>query len=67
MKRELSPWGKQCKIQMLTLGKSLGDVCEETNLSKTYVSAIINGRTVAPDETVGAISRALEVDMALER
>lgn len=67
MKRELSPWGKQCKIQMLTLGKSLGDVCRETNLSKTYVSAIINGRTYAPDETVGAISRVLDVDMGLER
>lgn len=66
-KRELSPWGKQCKIQMFTLGKSLGDLSRETNLSKTYISAIINGRTVAPEKTVGMISRALEVDMGLKR
>ncbi|TGY90886.1 XRE family transcriptional regulator [Petralouisia muris] len=67
MKRELSPWGKQCKIQMLTLEKSLNDICRETNLSRSYVSSIINGRTVAPDETVGAISRVLDVDMGLKR
>ncbi len=64
-KRELSPWGKQCKVQMIVLGKSLTDISHETKLSRTYISAIINGRQVAPEETINAISAALEVDTAL--
>lgn len=67
MKRELTPWGKQCKIQMVALGKSLSDLSDETNLSRTYISAIINGRMLAPEETMNAISSALEVDAALAR
>lgn len=67
MKRKLSPWGKQCKIQMVVLGKKLEDVSKETNLSRTYIFSIINGRIYAPDETVRAISNALDVDIALER
>lgn len=67
MKRELTPWGKQCKIQMVALGKSLSDLSDETNLSRTYISAIINGRQVAPEETMSAISAALKVDIALAR
>ena len=67
MKRELSPWGKQCKIQMVALGKSLTDLSNETRLSKSYISAIINGRMIVPDETMQTISRALEVDIACER
>ncbi len=67
MKRELSPWGKQCKIQMVMLNKKLDDLSQETNLSKTYISAIINGRVLVPDETVLAISQALKVDAALPR
>lgn len=65
MKRNLSPWGKQCKIQMVALDKSLADLSDETSLSRTYISAIINGRMSAPEETVKAISKALDVDMAL--
>ena len=67
MKRELTPWGKQCKIQMVALGKSLSDLSDETNLSRTYISAITNGRMLAPEETMNAISSALEVDAALAR
>jgi len=67
MKKELSPWGKQCKIQMLVLGKSLALLSQETKLSRNYISAIINGRIIVPDETVRVISNALEVDMSLER
>ena len=65
MKKQLSNWGKQCKAQMVLKGKSLADISNETKLSKTYISAIINGRVVVPDETAKAISDALEVDMAL--
>lgn len=66
-KRELSPWGKQCKVQMLVLGKSLADLSAETKLSRTYISSIINGRMIVPEDTVRIISNALEVDMALRR
>lgn len=66
MKKELSPWGKQCKIQMVALGKSLTDLSKETKLSRTYISAIINGRVTVPDETAQTISNALQVDMMLK-
>lgn len=66
-KRELSPWGKQCKVQMLVLGKSLADLSAETKLSRTYISSIINERMVVPEDTVRIISNALGVDMALRR
>lgn len=64
MKKPLSPWGKQCKVQMVVLGKTLADIAKETNLSRTYISAIINGRMIAPDDTVQMISTALNVDAA---
>lgn len=67
MKKELSPWGRQCKVQMLVLGKDLKLLSQEIKLSRSYISAIINGRIIVPEETVKAISDALEVDMALER
>lgn len=66
-KRELSPWGKACKIQMLTQGKSLGDLSRATAFSRTYISSIINGRIIAPEETIQTISRALDVDAGLPR
>ena len=65
MKRELSPWGKQCKIQMVVLNKSLTDLSHETKLSRTYISAIINGRQLAPKDTMDIISNALQVDKRL--
>lgn len=66
-KRELSPWGKQCKVQMVVLDKTLADLSTETKLSKTYISSIINGRMIPPEDTIRIISNALEVDMALGR
>ncbi|MCI9545357.1 MAG: helix-turn-helix transcriptional regulator [Lachnospiraceae bacterium] len=66
-KRELSPWGKQCKVQMVILDKTLEDLSVETKLSKTYISSIINGRMIPPEDTIRVISDALEVDMALGR
>lgn len=67
MKKTLSPWGKQCKIQMVVLNKSLKDLSNETKLSRTYISAIINERVIVPEETVKIISKALQVDMALKQ
>ena len=65
MKRELSPWGKQCKMQMVALDKTLTDLSKALGLSKTYISAIINGRVIPPCETKHAISKALDVDTEL--
>ncbi|EOS47308.1 hypothetical protein C809_02184 [Lachnospiraceae bacterium MD335] len=65
MKRGLSPWSKQCKVQMLVLEKSLDQLSKETGFSKSYLSSIINGRIIVPEETVKVISNALDVDMAL--
>ena len=63
MKKTLSPWGRQCKAQMVILGKTLTDLSQETQLSKTYISAIINERIVVPDKTIRIISDALEVSV----
>lgn len=62
MQKTISPWGKQCKMQMISLGKSLTDLSRETGFSRTYISAIINGRIVAPEETKHKISKSLSVD-----
>jgi len=67
MKKQLSPWGQQCKLQMLVLGKSLADISLATNYSKTYISAIINDRIAVPDKTIETISDALGVDTKLPR
>ena len=62
MGKNITPWGKQCKMQMIALGKTLTDVSEETGLSRTYISGIINGRIMVPFETTSKISKSLSVD-----
>lgn len=64
MGKTISPWGRKCKAQMIILGFSLKDLAESVDLSPTYVSSIINGRMIAPEETVEKISRTLQVDLA---
>ena len=61
MSRTITPWGKQCKAQMTLLDLSLKDLSREVGLSHTYVSGIINGRIIAPDETVEKINRTLQI------
>ena len=61
MKKTLSPWGKQCKQQMVELGMTLTDVSKVTNLSRTYISGIINGRLIVPEATIKKINDALEI------
>ena len=61
MSKTITPWGKQCKAQMMILGLSLKELSEIVGLSHTYVSAIINGRIIVPEETVKKISNALHV------
>ncbi len=65
MKKKLSLWGQQCKVQMLILGKTLEDLSTATQLSRYYISAIINGRMIAPEQTIQKISNELDVDMNL--
>lgn len=64
MGKTISQWGRKCKAQMIILDFSLKDLAESVDLSPTYVSSIINGRMIAPEETVEKISRALQVDLA---
>ncbi len=59
MSKSITPWGRQCKAQMILKNLTLKELSISTCLSKTYISAIINGRIVAPDETVQKINKAL--------
>lgn len=63
MGKAISQWGKMCKIQMVAMDKSLSDLSIETGYSRTYISAIINGRIVVPEETMQKISNALDVEL----
>lgn len=63
--KTISKWGTECKVQMLRKDMSLKDVSEATGLTRTYISAIINGRVIVPQETMMKIGDALEVDSAL--
>lgn len=60
--KKMSSWGKECKVQMVLLRKTLNDISKETGLSRTYISAIINGRVMAPKDTIEKISQSLEVE-----
>ena len=66
MNKSITQWGKQCKMQMVAMDKSLSDLSAETGYSRTYISAIINGRMAAPEETKRKISKALKVEMSLQ-
>ena len=61
MSKTITPWGKQCKVQMMLLGLSLKDLSVKVGLSHTYVTGIISDRIIAPEETVEKISRALQI------
>lgn len=66
MGKNMSPWGRKCKVRMLEMGKTLEDISRDTGLSRTYISAIINGRISVPKETIEKISIALKVNETLE-
>lgn len=61
VKKELSNYGKQCKVQMVVLGKNLVDIGNETGYSPNYISAIINSRVMVPLETLNKINAALAI------
>lgn len=62
MSKTITPWGKQCKAQMILQGMTLKELSEAAGLSHTYVSGIINGRIIAPQETVERINDALQTN-----
>lgn len=52
-------WGKRCKVQMTLKDISLQDIANSTGYSRTYISSIINGRVMVPDETKQKVEEAL--------
>lgn len=63
MGKNITPWGKTCKKKMIEDGISLKKLSEITGYTNTYLSAIINGRMVAPDETLNKINDALNLKL----
>lgn len=61
MARELSPWGRQVKIEQIKRGWSNQQLAEEAHLSKTYVNAVVYGRVISP-KAVRIISDALGIE-----
>lgn len=43
-KRELSPWCKNAKHKMIDKDISITELASELNMSREYLSSIINGR-----------------------
>lgn len=64
MGKTISPWGRQCKSRMALSGMTLKELSASVGLSQTYVSAIINGRLFAPEDTIEKINRALRIEQS---
>ena len=60
MKKNLSPWGKAVKIELINRDWSNQDLADATNLSREYVCAVINERVISPS-AIKAISAALGI------
>jgi cyanate lyase len=65
MSKTITKWGRECKLQMVRRDLLLKDVAEATGYTRTYVSAIINGRVLVPRETQEKIGEAIGVDNSL--
>jgi len=61
MSKTITPWGRQCKAQLAIKGIFLTGLSDATGLSRTYLSAIINGRITAPRETINKVNHALDI------
>lgn len=55
MSRSLSPWSKEVKKAMIDRDMSVSDLAEALNISREYVSAVVNGRVIS-DAAIKAIS-----------
>ena len=48
MARKLSPWCKSAKIAMIQQDISIIDLADKFNLTRSYVTSILNGRVTSP-------------------
>ena len=48
MARKLSPWCKSAKIAMIQQDISIIDLADKLNLTRSYVTSILNGRVTSP-------------------
>ena len=64
MKRKLSPWCKEVKKAMIDRDMSIADLAAELNLSRAYITRIINGTFIIP-ETKKRISKYLDISSEL--
>ena len=48
MAKKLSPWCKTAKKTLIDRDMEIGELAEELNMSRPYVSSILNGRVYSP-------------------
>lgn len=48
MARKLSPWCKSAKIAMIQQDISIIELADKLNLTRSYVTSILNGRVTSP-------------------
>ena len=60
MGRKLPVWCKRAKIAMLQSDISVSDLADELNLTRPYVSSVLNGRVNSP-AAVKRISDFLQI------
>ena len=61
MAKKLSPWCKRVKIELIERDLEHGELADKANMSKEYVSAVVNGRVYSP-KAIQVISEILNID-----
>lgn len=49
VRRVLSPWCKDVKKALIDRDMTVTDLAGQSEISRTYVSGVINGRVIAPE------------------
>ena len=65
MKRKLSEWGQQVKIEMIKRGWGNQQLADEAHLSREYVCAVVAGRVISP-RAQKAIEHALGIEPTVD-
>lgn len=60
MNRVLSPWCKEVKKTLIDRDMTVTDLADRSELSRPYVSGVVNGRVIAP-EIAARISEVLGI------
>ena len=60
MNRVLSPWCKEVKKTLIDMDMTVTDLADRSELSRPYVSGVVNGRVIAP-EIAARISEVLGI------